>query len=69
MVDKIIEILRLCHERWPTSGTRHCFTWDIEKDKLLLTIFVNEVWYTFNPENDELDDPNQAVEDMAKWLT
>lgn len=69
MVDKIKEILRLCEEKWPTDGARHNFAYDAIKDELLLTIFYKDMWYTFNPEYDDLDDPTLVIEEMSKWLT
>lgn len=69
MVEKISEILRVCHEKWPTEIERHCFTYDIENNKLLLNIFYKGTWLSFNPEDDELDDLEFAIGEMSKWLT
>ncbi len=69
MADKIKELLKMCHEKWPTEVECHCITYDVEKDKLLLNIFYNDKWYTFNPEDNELDDFSEAIRTMSKWLS
>lgn len=68
-VEKIKELLKAFYEKWPVNPEKHCFTYDHENDKLLLSIRFNDMWYTFNPETDELDDPAKAIEAMSKWLT
>lgn len=66
--NKLLDLLRRLHEEFPTEKAKHNITLDLENEKLLLTVFYGEKWYSFTFEDGDMDDTEESIRLMKGFL-
>lgn len=69
MITQIKEFLeRLNLELPPHGKTRHNFTLDPESGEIELTVFVDDIWLAFLPDDEDMLDFDKAAIAIREWV-
>ena len=64
----ITECLKVCQEAFPTKKERHSLTYNKETEKIELSIYAYEKWWSFVPGDKDLENIHAGIKYMKEYI-